>query len=171
MRVATAKEKWAKFTLPFLRILGYGARVAGHYLLFLVLQKAASAQRSAGIHRIRAMVDVLDHSIFFDDKRDSVSKQAAEIQDAVRLCCCLFGVAEDGKGRANLPCELPVAFRPVDADPQDLRTGLLEPGDISLIRLEFFGSTRRARPYVKGQDNGLPTGEVTEPYCFPILVL
>ena len=116
------------------------------------------------------MVDVLDQPMLVDHKGGSVGKQAGEVEDTVSLCRCLLGVAEDGEGCANLPRELPVAFWPVDADPQDLRTGLLKPGDISLIRLEFFRSTRRARPYVEGQYYGLLTAEVTEPYCFPILV-
>jgi len=136
-----------------------------------MLQKAASAKGLPGIHRIRAVVDVLNHPILIDHEGSSVGKQAGEIEDAVTLGGCLIGVAENGEGCANLARELPVAFRPVDADSQDLRTGLLKSGDISLIRLEFFRSTRRARPYVKGQEYGLLTAEVTEPYCFPILVL
>jgi len=148
-----------------------GKQAAGDFSLFLVLQKVAGAKGFRGVHRIRAMVDVLDQPMLVDHEGGSIGKQAGEIEDAVSLCGCLIGVAEDGEGCADFPGELPVAFRPVDADPQDLCTGLLKLGDISLIRLEFFRSTRRARPYVKGQDDGLLTAEVTEPYCFPILVL
>ena len=131
--------------LPLLN-QGGEKEAAGHFSLFLVLQKAAGAIGFLGVHRIRAMVDVLDHPILVDHEGGSVGKQAGEIEDTVSLCRCFLGVAEDGEGCANRPCELPVAFRPVDADPQDLCTGLLKLGDISLIRLEFFRSTRRARP-------------------------
>ena len=131
--------------LPLLN-QGGEKEAAGHFSLFLVLQKAAGAIGFLGVHRIRAMVDVLDHPILVDHEGGSVGKQAGEIEDTVSFCRRLLGVAEDGEGCANRPCELPVAFRPVDADPQDLCTGLLKLGDISLIRLEFFRSTRRARP-------------------------
>ena len=123
-----------------------GKQAAGHFSLFLVLQKAAGAKGFRGVRRIRAVVDVLDHPILVDHECGSVGKQAGEIEDTVSLCRCLLGVAEDGEGCANRSREHPVAFRPVDADPQDLCTGLLKLGDISLIRLEFFRSTRRARP-------------------------
>jgi len=43
-----------------------GKEAAGHFSLFLVLQNVAGAKGFPGVHRIRAMVDVLDHPILVD---------------------------------------------------------------------------------------------------------
>jgi len=157
---------------PTLQPNGANRKIAtGHFSLFLVLQKVAGAKGFRGVHRIRAMVDVLDHPILVDHEGDSVGKQTGEIEDTVSLRSCLLGVAEDWEGCANLGGEYPVRLGLVDTYSEHLRLGGRELGDISLIRRELFRSTRRARPYVKGQDYGLLSAEIAQPYGLAILVL
>ena len=42
--------------------------------MFLVLQKATGAEGRGRVDRIRTLVNVLDHPILVDHKRDSIGK-------------------------------------------------------------------------------------------------
>ena len=143
---------------------------AGHCLLFLVLEKVAGAKGGGRVHRLGAFVDVLDNSILVDHQSNSVGKQAGEVENPVSLGGGLLGVTEEGEGGADLCREGPVGLRLVDTYPEHLRIRRREPGDISLIRLEFLRSTRRACPYVEGQDDGLLPPEAAELHDPALLV-
>jgi hypothetical protein len=65
-----------------------GKQAAGHFSLFLVLQKAAGAKGFRGVYRIRAMVDVSDHSSLVDHEGGSVGKQAAPINESRQAGSC-----------------------------------------------------------------------------------
>ena len=136
-----------------------------------MLQIAASATSTRRVDRIGAFFDVLYHSAFVDYESYPVGKQVSHVKHSVSLCGRLLRVAQDREGGADALRELSVSLGVINTDAQDLRVGRLKFGDISLIRRQFFGSTRRAGLDVKRQDDSLLPQEVAEPYGLALLVL
>ena len=109
-------------------------------------------------------------AVFIDYEGDAVGEEASEAEDSVSFGYLLFGVAQKGETRAGFLGELAVPFLAVEADPQHLRARGFELGDITLIRLNLFGSTRRGGANIKGQDDGSLAPEVRELYDLAVLV-
>src|SRR5208283_3630258 len=101
-----------------------------------------------------AFVDVANDAVFIDHEGDSIGKEASEVENTISLGHLLFGVTQERESRAGLGGELAVPVLAVEADSQHLRARRLELGDITLIRLDLFRSTRRGGANVKGQDDG-----------------
>jgi len=133
-------------------------------------QSTAGVARPARIERIRAFVDVLDHPVLVNDERDPVGKEASYVEDAIGLGSRLFRVAQDWVSSANLCRERPVRLEAVQTDTQHLGMSRFELGDISLIRRQLLGSTRRAGFDVERQHHRLLPSKVTEPHRMALLV-
>ena len=97
---------------------------ACHLLLLLpVLEQTARRMRAGRVDGCRILLDVLDDPFLIHHKRCAVGETVFLVQDAVF------------QGDFPLLSEGLVGWGTVDADAEDLRVGLLELGDISLIRL------------------------------------
>ncbi len=104
-------------------------------LPFPVFQKAA---RRVGVVRIQSLsfaIDVLDYSLFVDDKRGPMRHREFVVQDPVLGRDLARKIAEQGKSHPDLLGEGLIGELTVDADSQYLCSRLLEFGGISLIRL------------------------------------
>ena len=104
-------------------------------LLFPVLEQTARRMRAGRVDGCRILLDVLDDPFLIHHKRCAVGETVFLVQDAVFQGDFALEIAEQRKVHANLFREGLVGWGTVDADAEDLRVGLLEFGDISLIRL------------------------------------
>ena len=104
-------------------------------LLFLVLQQTTRRVRAAWVNGRGVLLDVLDDAFLVHHKRCPVGKPVLVIQDSVILGDDPLEVAQEWEGEAFLFGKHFVGRGAIDADPEYLRFGLLEFGDISLIRL------------------------------------
>ena len=78
-------------------------------------------------------------------------------------------VAEKRKGDADLLGKGGVGGGTVNADAEDYGVAGFELGHISLIGLQFFGSTTGEGENVEGQDDVFLAAKITELYGFPII--
>ena len=111
------------------------------HLTLFVFQQTAGRVRAARVNRIPVFINVPDDAVLVDDERRAVREAVFFVQDAVFLRDPPFEVAEQRKSKSILLGENFVRGGTVHADPNHLGPGLLEIGDISLIRLELFRST------------------------------
>jgi hypothetical protein len=114
-----------------------------------VVEHTARLGCAARVNGSFAHVDVLDDALFIDYKGRAVSEPFLLIQNPVVLGDGSHEVAQKRKLDPNLLSEDFVRGRTVNADAQDLRTALLEFGDISLICLQLRGSTPSEGEHVK----------------------
>ena len=133
-------------------------------------EQAASLPSAVGVGGLSALVDVLDHAFFVDHKGRAPGEPDDRHQDAVLSRNGLPLVTQDGEPDSELLREGLVPGRAVDADSDHLRSRLLEPGDISLIRLELSGSTRCERPDVEGQHHAFLAAKVAQLHGGAMLV-
>src|ERR1700735_1977188 len=114
---------------------------------FWLVQAGADGDGAVGVHGAVALLDVLDLPFFVDDDGGSLGPlkfsalHVVGLQDLVRGEDFFVHVAEEREGDANLLCESGVCGGTVDADTEDDCVTCFELGHISLIGLEFFGST------------------------------
>src|SRR5215471_8070725 len=97
-----------------------------------------------------AFIDVLNDSVLVDHKGRTISVAAILVVNAVILHHGSFEIAEQRKRDAVLFAELFVGGNAIYADPENLRVGSLEFGDISLIRLHFLRSTTGEGEHIEG---------------------
>jgi hypothetical protein len=81
----------------------------------------------------------------------------------------MIHIAEERKRDADLLGECGVGGGTVYADAEDYGVASFELGHISLIGLQFLGSTARECQNVKGQDDGFLAAKITELHRFPII--
>jgi hypothetical protein len=91
--------------------------------------------RARRIDSRRILLDVLDDALLVHHERRAVGETVFLVQDAVFDGDFALEVTEQREVHADLFREGFVGRGTVDADAQNLRVGLLEFGDISLIRL------------------------------------
>ena len=130
----------------------------------------SEAIKSRGVAAQFTLTNVLDHAFFVDHKGRALGEPDDGYQDAVLQRNGLPLVTQDGERDAERFGESLVPGRAVNADSDHLRFGLLEPGDISLIRLELSGSTRCERPDVEGQHNTFLAAKVAQLHGGAVLV-
>ncbi len=135
-----------------------------------MFQQRASLAGAVRIDGLAAPVDVLDHAIAVDHEGRALGQPDDRHQDAVVPRDGLVLVAQEGKLEAELFRKGSVLGPVVDADPDDLGAGLLELGDISLIRRELLGSARGRRFDVKRQNHALLPAEVAQLHRRAVLV-
>src|SRR5438094_9724776 len=104
-------------------------------------EQAASLPSTGGVGGLSASVDVPDHAFFVDHKGRALGEPDNRHQDAVLPRNGLPILSDDRKRDAERFGERLVPGRAVDTDSDHLRSRLLEPGAIPLMRLEVSGST------------------------------
>ena len=134
------------------------------------LRHAQGSIGALGVDGIATFDDFTNDSIAADDERDAVGEQACEVQNSVGLGRGFLRIAQEGEGRANLAGELLIPRRAVHADADYLRAGLLEFGDISLIRLHLAASARSRGAEVESQNHNFPAAKLAQLDDFPILI-
>ena len=105
--------------------------------------------RAARVNGGRIFVDVPDDAFLVHHKCGAVGEPVLTVQDPVFLGDISLKIAEEGISDAQLLGVFLVGETTVDADAENLGVGLLEFGDISLIRLELLRSTPRERQNVE----------------------
>ncbi len=140
----------------------------GHSLLFS--RQCTGLHGAGGINGIGAFVDVANDAVFIDHEGDAVGKKVGEIEDTVGLGDFFPGVTQEGESGSGFLGKLAVSFLAVETDPQHLRARSLELGDITLIRLHLFRSTRRRGANIEGQDDGFLAPETRELDRLAVLV-
>src|SRR5437867_6656090 len=133
-------------------------------------EQAASLPSSVGVGGFSPLVDVPDHAFFVDHKGRALGEPDDRHQDAVLPRNGLPLLTEDGERNTEVFLEGLVPGRAVDTDSDHLRSRLLEPGDISLIRLELSGSTQFEGPDVEGQHNASLAAKVAQLHGGAMLV-
>ena len=103
------------------------------HLVFL--KCAARLVGTRWINRRSPLLDVSDDSVFVDDESSATANESLLIEDAIGFDHLSFDVAEQGKGHSDVFFKALVGSKAVNTDADDLCIGLLEIGDISLIRL------------------------------------
>ena len=107
--------------------------------------------RAARVNGRLADLDMLDHAVFVDHECGAVRKALLFVQNAVVLGYRPLEVAEKREVKIFLLRKRGVGRRTIHTDAENLRVGLLEFGDISLIRLQFLRSATGEGQYIKGQ--------------------
>ena len=105
-----------------------------------------------------------------DHKGDAVGEKAGEVQYAISFGHLLPGVAQKRKARTGFLGEFAVSLLAVDTNPHYLGARGLKPGDITLIRLDLFGSTGSGGTNVEGQDYGFLAAKIPELSHLAVLV-
>jgi hypothetical protein len=98
-----------------------------------------------------ALVDMLDDSVFIDNKGGPVAITALFVKDPVVFHDCSLEIAEQREGYAVLFGEFSIGGNAVYAKTKNLSISRFEFGDISLIRLHFLRSTTGESQDIKGQ--------------------
>ncbi|MGD0697496.1 MAG: hypothetical protein ABSB82_21965 [Terriglobia bacterium] len=135
---------------------------------FLVLHQIARGAGTARINRLVAFLDVLNNSVFVDHERGAIGKPLFVIQDAIVFGDCSLKVTQQGECQAILLGENFVGRWTVYTHAKNLRTGFLEMGDISLIRLELLRSTSGKSEDVKRQHQILLPQIIAQLHGLPI---
>ena len=135
-----------------------------------MFEQAASLPSTVGVGGLSASVDVPDRAVLVDHEGGALGEPDDRHQDAVLPRNGLPLVTQDRKRDAERFGEGLVPGLAVHADSDHLRSRLLEPGDISLIRLELSGSTRCERPDVEGQHNASLAAKVAQLHGGAMLV-
>jgi len=100
-----------------------------------VLEGAARGLSPVRIERFLLFVDMLDNALLVDHESRAIREAVLRVKDTVVLGDRPLKITEQGKLYANLISIDPIGKLAVDADSKNLGPGLLEFGDISLIRL------------------------------------
>jgi len=129
---------------------------------FLAHQDIACIGCRRGINRYISLINVLNDSIFVDNKSGPIAEALFFNKDPVILDHCTFEITEQWKRNTDVLREAPVGRNAIDADTKNLSLGSFEFGDISLIRLQFFRSTAGKRQNIKSQHNIFLSFEVTQ---------
>ena len=81
------------------------------------------------------MLDVADDPVFVYDEGGATTDEPLFVEDAIGSNYLSLDVAEQGESHPNVFLESLVGGVAIHTDADDLRVGLLEVGNISLIRL------------------------------------
>ena len=106
--------------------------------------------RAARVNGGRILVDVPDDAFLVHHERSAIGESALFVEDPIFLGNCSLEIAEERVSDLKLLGILLVGKTAVDADAENLRVGLLEFGDISLIRLELLRSPAREGQNIEG---------------------
>jgi len=147
----------------------YHLRVSA--LCFPVLKKAAGGVGPARVNCRVSYFDMLDGAVLVDDEGGAVRKALLFVQDPVFFGNRPLEVAQEREVELFLLRESGIRCRAVNADAQDLRVGLLEFGDISLIRLQLLRSTPGEGQNVKCQHHILLPQKIAQLHILPVGVL
>ena len=128
----------------------------------LVSQDIAGVLGAGWIDRHIAFVDMLDDSVFIDNKGCPVSVTALFVKDPVIFHDCSFEVAKQREGYSVLFGEFSISGNAVYAETKNLSIIRFEFGDISLIRLHFLRSTTGESQNIEGQHYVLLPLKITE---------
>ena len=139
-------------------------------LLLLVLEQTAHRVRARRIDGRRVLFDVLDDTFFIHHERRAVGETVLLVQDAVFHGNFALEIAQQREVHADLFREGLIGGGTVHADAEDLRVGLLEFGDISLIRLQLLRSTAGERQNVERQHDVLLAQKVAKLDDLAVLV-
>jgi len=131
-------------------------------LPLLMFQEAAGRVRVARIQRFAFAVNVLDHTVFVNDKRGAMRHGKLVVQDSVLRRHIAGEIAQQRESYTYLFGIRFVRKLTVNANSEYLGSRLLEFGDISLIRLEFLRSTTGESEDIKSQDDILLSQELAE---------
>jgi len=126
--------------------------VTAFLLPFAVFQEAARRVGVVGIQGLALAVDVLNHPVFVDHKRGAMRNRELIVQDPIFCRDFASEIAKQGEGHADLLGVGFVGELTVDAHSQYHGAGLLESGNISLIRLKLLRSTTGEGEHIKRQD-------------------
>jgi len=123
-----------------------------------------------GVDRLTTPLNSLDDAVPVDHKSCPPSEPDDGHQHPIlarngAAVVTQYGVSQPERLRERL-----IPGRLIHTDTQHLSPLILEPGDISLIRLQFFRSTTREGFNVKGQNHCLAPLIVAEPYHPAILI-
>ena len=135
---------------------------SGYRLLLFVFEQTAHGVCAARVDGRGILFEVLDDAFLVHDKRRPISEAVLFVQDAVLLGNGPLKVAQEWEAEAFLFGKRFVGGRAVHADAEDLRAGLLEFGDISLIRLQLLRSAAGERQNVERQDHVLLSVKVAQ---------
>jgi hypothetical protein len=119
------------------------------------VQSGANRDSAVGIHGAIALLDMLDFSFFVHDDGGALrplifsALDVIGLQNLVRGEDFLIHVAEQREGDPDLLGECGVGGGTVNADAEDHGVACFEFSHISLIGLEFFGSTAGESQHVK----------------------
>lgn len=136
-----------------------------------VLDQGARLRGLFGVSRFAAFLDFANDALAVDHKGHPLGNSDQGVEDTVLLRHRLRFVAEHREGDAELGGECLIALRRVYADADNLRAGLLEFGDISLIRLKLLPSPWREGPDVERQHHGPLPAKVAEAHGMAALVV
>ena len=129
--------------------------VTAFLLPFAVFQEAARRVGVVGIQGLALAVDVLNHPVFVDHKRGAMRNRELIVQDPIFCRDFASEIAKQGEGHADLLGVGFVGELTVDAHSQYHGAGLLESGNISLIRLKLLRSTTGEGEHIKRQHHVL----------------
>jgi hypothetical protein len=114
-------------------------------------EQVASFVSPARVDGLVAFDDLADHALLVDHKGDAVGEADERNEHVVPAGDNLLFITEDGERDAEGRGEGFVLLAAVYANANDLRAGLFELGDITLIRLEFARSAAGEGFDVEGQ--------------------
>jgi hypothetical protein len=121
----------------------------------VVRHRRARLHGSIRVQGLSLLVDVLNYPVFADDEGRAIRKSMLLVQNSVLFADLPLKVAEQRESHSNLLGKCTVCGYAIDADSEHLRAGLLEFGDISLIRLQLLRSAGSEGQNVKGEHNVL----------------
>jgi len=128
----------------------------------LALQTGALRHGAARINRSLTLLDKAHNSVLIHDVRGAGRDAPLGVQDSVLCAHRPVEIAQQRKRQTKVLCKAPVAGSRVHTDSQDLRVGLVEFSDISLIRFEFLRSACGECQHIKGQHHVLLALEITQ---------
>jgi hypothetical protein len=114
-------------------------------------QYVACFGSGGGIDRYVPFIDVLNDPVLIDHKGSTIPKALRLIENPVIPYHSSFEIAEQGKRDADVLREAFVCGNAIYTDAENLRVHSFEFGDISLIRLQLFGSTTGKCQHVKSE--------------------
>src|ERR1700758_343690 len=133
-------------------------------------EQAAGPGGFLGIGRFAALLNAANDALAVDYKSHALGDANQRVQDTVLLRHRFAFVAQHWELQSQLGGEGFVARSRIHADPDHLRAGLLEFGDISLIRQQLLSSAGRKGADVEGEDDGPLAAKIAELYQPPVLV-
>ena|SRR5438067_1231983 len=116
----------------------------------LMLEGAARLIRARWINRLVALLYVADDPVFVYDESRAASDESFFIKDAVSSNHLPLDVGEKRESYTYVFLEALVCGIAINTNAQNLCVALLKVGDISLIRLQLFGSTASKSQHVEG---------------------
>lgn len=108
--------------------------------------------------------------VFANHKRGAVGEPVSSVQNAVFFADLPLKITEQRKGDANLFSESMIGGNAIDADSENLGTGIFEFGDIRLIRLQLLRSARSESKNIESEHHVLFAQKLAERNRLTVLV-